>query len=92
MSDNLETPPEKIYLDNELNTELELLVCTTEKDCNCGIEYIRADVAKEREKKLATLAYENGFKDCYDTGETDQIDNPVWLRHLYKQAGLEELK
>ncbi len=85
MSDNLKTWPEKSYKPNV--PYQQCFISTTVKFFDDDIEYIRADIAKEREMKLIASARNSVVMDCF---ESRIVDDTTW--DVYKEAGLEELK
>jgi hypothetical protein len=81
MRDNLKTWPEKIYL---INDDTETPWCDEPlSDNGSDVEYIRTDVAKEREAKLIEGAFQM---------LTGRLGSEKDYLEPYHIAGLEELK
>ena len=91
----LETWPSKIYLVDSVCTVIhpyasrpkdEIDWADESVECPSEVEYIRADMAKEREERLIRAAYHS----CNSLSNVEDLERATKL--LFKRAKLEELK
>lgn len=86
MSGDINTCPEKLFVFSILiGRKGKTLYNGCEEKVDGDTEYIRADIAKEREAKLAKVAF-GALKGFYGNLSS------VAVIDVYKEAGLEELK